>query len=388
MDPLNLLREWVTAGKRPELRGEYIYFDQAKFHRKTATAFRSLNGEGELYELDALWFYMENMQRSSHAVYIVSCSRRKITPVDVRDVTNVDRYLNSKASDIPNIVQSDYRDASGSTQSRSSKRRKTRQNTAPGSFYNSLPPVKPQNISSLPVVDWDDYKSREKPISTRDSILLSPTPLNLTENDYQSFWKLIDSIATNAERRRMPVSLENKKQKMLRSRVLNPVIVVPPGLASLMTISNAKAFLGEGRYIPASSFRSNEGSKQTLVTLKRTSKIDPEREAVFEIINDPVKELKTKSDWSRIIAVFALGKSWQFRRWEQPWNEPNYIFERTCGFYMHWDDTPVSANVKKWRLNYLSIAKELRHLDFKVSNRFWKAVDKFLPGHQNQRIFF
>jgi len=388
MDPLNLLREWVTAGKRPELRDEHIYFDQTKFHRKTPTAFRSHNGEGELYELDALWFYMENKQRSSHAVYIVSCSRQNITPVDVRDVTNVDRYLTSKVSDIPNVAQSDYGDTTCPAPSHSSKRRKTNHANEPGSFYNSLPPVKPQNISSFPAFNWDDYKSREKPIATRDSILLSSTPLNLTESDYQSFWKLIDNIATNAERRRTPVSVESKKQRMLKSRVLNPVIVVPPGLSSLMTISNAKAFLEEGRYVSASSLRHSEGSKQTVVNVKRQSRIDPTREAVFEIINDPVNQLKTKADWSRIVAVFALGKSWQFRRWEQPWNQPNYIFERTCGFYMHYADTPLNENVKKWRLSYLSIAKELRHLDFKVSNMFWKKVDKFLPGHQNQKIFF
>lgn len=394
MDPLSILREFITAKTPTEATKDEIILDSAVFNRNTPTRFRSHGGKGELYNIEALWFFHKNSMAENYSNYVMECRKKKITAIEVQDIKDLKRYLlsqvdESQVSSIERASSTNYEVMGGEAGASTKKRKRARSGR---SFLDSLPTAKP--FAWPPDADdvWKDPQSRIRHVQTRNNVMLSSKPLNFSEQEIDKYWDVINEISSQQpDAKRKKSQLENAALQAIKKRVEVPIIIVPPSVQSLLTMRNARSFIEDGKYKPnnkKSSDRVEDLDRPGVKIIMRESVIDSSRIAKFELICDPTKVLEKKEDWKRICAVFALGKEWQFRKWPDSWKNPAYVFHNAAGFYMHWDDTPVPHLVRTWRVSWLAVAKNKRHLDQSRSNDFWKKLDYSLCSHNNRKLFY
>ncbi|KAF7101493.1 hypothetical protein CFC21_102816, partial [Triticum aestivum] len=87
----------------------------------------------------------------------------------------------------------------------------------------------------------------------------------------------------------------------------------------------------------------------------------------FEVRDKPAS-LKA-DDSARVVAVFVLGKEWQFKDW--PFKGHVDIFNK--------DDSVDSAKVvKQWNVKIIFISKNKRHQDRPAALEVWDRLDEFV----------
>ncbi|VAH95937.1 unnamed protein product [Triticum turgidum subsp. durum] len=94
-----------------------------------------------------------------------------------------------------------------------------------------------------------------------------------------------------------------------------PIILVPSASQTLITIYNVKDFLEDFVFVPSDEkMRAMKGSpKPECVTLQKKHVRGAGGPVAFEVRDKPAS-LKA-DDWARVVAVFVLGKEWQFKDW-------------------------------------------------------------------------
>ena len=104
-------------------------------------------------------------------------------------------------------------------------------------------------------------------------------------------------------------------------------------------------------------------------------------EAGYEIIDSPLR--LSSSDWERVVAVFAMGKDWQFKGWK--WPTAVEVFSNSLGVYLQYNDVlaPPDA-IQKWNVTVLDLSKTRRHLDRTTSLHFWRLLDEFVSQHKRE----
>ncbi|KAF2284240.1 hypothetical protein GH714_020039 [Hevea brasiliensis] len=85
----------------------------------------------------------------------------------------------------------------------------------------------------------------------------------------------------------------------------------------------------------------NEGAKPDCVTVQKKFSTDRNRVMTAYEVRDKPSALKAK-DWDRFVAVFVLGKEWQFKDW--PFEDHVEIFNKIIGFFMRFEDDSISKN--------------------------------------------
>ncbi|GJN23812.1 hypothetical protein PR202_gb11495 [Eleusine coracana subsp. coracana] len=164
-----------------------------------------------------------------------------------------------------------------------------------------------------------------------------------------------------------------------------PIILVPSASQTLITIYNVKEFLEDGVFVPSEErMRAMKGVKPESVTVQRKLMVRGDRPGAtggsvsFEVRDKPAS-LKS-DDWGRVVAVFVLGKEWQFKDW--PFKDHVEIFNRVIGFYVRFEDDSVEAAkvVKQWNVKIISISKNKRHQDRTAALEVWERLDEFMRG--------
>jgi hypothetical protein len=95
-----------------------------------------------------------------------------------------------------------------------------------------------------------------------------------------------------------------------------PIILVPSASLTLITIYNVKEFLEDGVFMPSEErMRATKGGKPESVTVqKKLIRTERAGGAVSFKVRDKPASLKS-DDWGRVVAMFVLGKEWQFKDW-------------------------------------------------------------------------
>lgn len=123
------------------------------------------------------------------------------------------------------------------------------------------------------------------------------------------------------------------------------IIVVPSSLVpGNISKFNAVEFLRDGVY-----------------TLPEENDDDPANIFFKDILGKQLKfEVRSdvynfsKYDWRRVVAVFVKGVEWEFENW--PSNETSLsILLKVKGFYLKYDDLPISANVQKLKVSIKNV---------------------------------
>lgn len=104
-----------------------------------------------------------------------------------------------------------------------------------------------------------------------------------------------------------------------------PIILVPSAFQTLITIYNVKEFLEDGVFIPTDvKVKQMKGPKPECVTVQK--KFSRDRVVAAYEVRDKPSALKPE-DWDCVVAVFVLGKEWQFKDW--PFKDHVEIFNKS-----------------------------------------------------------
>jgi parafibromin len=105
------------------------------------------------------------------------------------------------------------------------------------------------------------------------------------------------------------------------------IILVPSAFQTLITIYNVKEFLEDGIYIPTDvKVKQMKRPKPECVTVQKKFSTDRNRVMTAYEVRDKPSALKA-DDWDRVVAVFVLGKEWQFKDW--PFKDRVEIFNKS-----------------------------------------------------------
>ncbi|KAA6425633.1 MAG: PAF1 complex [Trebouxia sp. A1-2] len=173
------------------------------------------------------------------------------------------------------------------------------------------------------------------------------------------------------------------RSKMVKG---TPIILVPPGETATITMWNAKAFLEQGQY------ESMETSRQGAAAAGRGKlpkdrihrSVGRARPIRYEITDRAPSD---KATWDRVVALFCLGKAWQFKAYPKALfpgcdvGDTVALFSRVLGVYLHMTDEEVPADVKKWNVKILRLNRQNRHTDMAEAGHFYSELDKHLNAN-------
>lgn len=152
-----------------------------------------------------------------------------------------------------------------------------------------------------------------------------------------------------------------------------PIIIVSPATTALLSLSNIKEFLEEGRFKePLPSNRPPEG----LVIVKHPSdKLISAGQQIMVVDN---VDMFSKPDyWDRVIAIFTTGQAWQFSKYK--YSQPDRLFQKYAGFYFGYLGEAAPQQIKNWNVTEIKVDRgDKRFRDKMIVRDFWSEIDKIL----------
>ena len=131
-------------------------------------------------------------------------------------------------------------------------------------------------------------------------------------------------------------SSSSKHAKLRRSSSAQrgtPIIVLPTGANSLLTVWNVEEFLRSGRFITTQESKAQLVSSAPKDGLRFKVALPGFAEPCeFRFVDNPRFQLRKKEgslgDWNKVVAVIANGEEWQFKGWPAGFATPADIFSR------------------------------------------------------------
>ncbi|ESW29088.1 hypothetical protein PHAVU_002G042300 [Phaseolus vulgaris] len=386
MDPLSALREFTMRGeveKIVRLNNEFRFGEEYTFPCWVETAFRST--KGNRYTLETLVHYIKN-HHLKHTEYIQNTFAVGIPSVTLPDRKPLLHYLQGTLASTDSI---EYRPEDPSFAPKSTLLPSQAQAQA-------QPQDQPDKLDLISLIT-----SVERPLKDRQALL---------ECKNRDFYSVLVAATKREEDRQRMESQQRKDGLVAKSRLMAaddrglgfsddmggydptpkpkmhlkgtkigegvPIILVPSAFQTLITIYNVKEFLEDGVYIPTDvKVKQMKGARPDCVTVQK--KLSRDRVVTAYEVRDKPSTLKP-DDWDRVVAVFVLGKEWQFKEW--PFKDHVEIFNKIIGFFMRFEDDSLESakNVKQWNVKIISISKNKRHQDRAAALDVWERLEEFV----------
>lgn len=178
-----------------------------------------------------------------------------------------------------------------------------------------------------------------------------------------------------------PALVSNLKKPSSSRAHREPIILLSPSASSLLRMSNIKSFLQNGLFVPADSAAASSTTANILHISRTLPGIDPTRPLRFILVDTPDQ---FKPDyWSRLVAVFTTGQTWQFKSYK--WTQPPELFSHALGVHVGWRGETVPDVVKSWGKGVVSVQldrwspaqrPEQRWRDREVVEFVWGAIEE------------
>jgi RNA pol II accessory factor, Cdc73 family, C-terminal len=175
-----------------------------------------------------------------------------------------------------------------------------------------------------------------------------------------------------------------------------PVIIVPKGMTSPITLVNAHEFLSNARFVPRDAMvkqQQQKGLRAPPTTFTRsiqTSSNSPSTGLLeYEIIDNPRKLGSDHREWERIVAVIVLGQSWQFKDWLKTpvaYNVPATLFDKVYGFFVSMEGDKLPPDVTNWAVHRAQINRDKRGLDSVMYASFWNGLDEWMKVYKAELL--
>lgn len=180
-------------------------------------------------------------------------------------------------------------------------------------------------------------------------------------------------------------------QKKWRSYLVGkkPIIILPKGMTAPITLVNAHKFFGE------SKFMSRDKMQKELRTKKQAPKTQFSRSVNarlgggtvdYELMDNPRSKLHRPEDWERVVAVVALGQSWQMKDWPGFYSNPVQLFHRVFGFYIGMEGDKIPKELQGWSVTQTKLNRDKRGLDSVTYASFWNALDEWMAIHKPELL--
>lgn len=406
MDPLSALRDFTVRGELDKIvrvGDEFRFGSDYTFPCSVETAYRSK--QGNLYTLETLLYYVRN-HHVKHTEYLQNARTQRIPTVTLPDRKPLLEYLQGKVASndaielfvpqnpkFPDSVTGDVEEyrpedptligirAASDEDEDENARIKASENVDYMSMIRSLErPLKDReallecrnrDFYSVLVASTRREEERQRMEShQRKDGLVAKSRLMGAEERGLGFWKDGDELGFD--------STPKPKMHLKGSKIGEgvPIILVPSASQTLITVYNVKEFLEDGVFIPSDvKVKQMKGPKPDCVTVQK--KFSRDRVVTAYEVRDKPSALKAE-DWERVVAVFVLGKEWQFKDW--PFKDHVEIFNKIIGFYMRFEDDSIESakNVKQWNVKIISISKNKRHQDRAAALEVWDRLEEFV----------
>lgn len=402
MDPLSVLKDFTTRkdlDKIERVGANYRFGSGYSFPCATETAYRSKGGS--LYTLEALVHYVKNIHLKL-GEYMQSTVKNSVPAVTLPDRKPLLDYLTGRVASSDSIDYLLLQQQNAQSQKQNEEYRPDQDNSAfvsrENDDANTVEEFGREDVDYIMLI-----RSNERPLKSRDAIL------ECKNRDFHSV--LVNSTKREEERQRIE-SHQRKDGLVAKSRLMGaeergivgfnddydagnpkskmrkigegvPIILVPSAFQTLITIYNVKEFLEDGVYIPNDvKAKEMKGVKPDCITVQKKFSRDRERVVTAYEVRDKPSALKP-DDWDRVVAVFVLGKDWQFKDW--PFKDHVEIFNKIIGFFLRFEDDSIESakTVKQWNVKIISISKNKRHQDRAAALEVWEKLEEFVRSRSH-----
>eukprot|EP00730_Choanoeca_flexa_P006859 TRINITY_DN12238_c0_g1_i1.p1 TRINITY_DN12238_c0_g1~~TRINITY_DN12238_c0_g1_i1.p1 ORF type:complete len:437 (+),score=109.81 TRINITY_DN12238_c0_g1_i1:61-1311(+) len=175
-----------------------------------------------------------------------------------------------------------------------------------------------------------------------------------------------------------PEKKDKEAAKPRKKTKRTPIIVVPAGTQSLITMYNVKDFLEKGVYTDYATLTAAGRPKPLSVVVSRKRE---DHTVPYRVVDNP--SLLKLEEWERVVAVVVQGATWQFKSWPETLNNkgPVDIFRKRKGFHFMYNNDTLNKNVSKWDVEVLKLNRTRRHMDRTAMYQFWQSLDKWTSKH-------
>ncbi|EDO27298.1 predicted protein, partial [Nematostella vectensis] len=151
-----------------------------------------------------------------------------------------------------------------------------------------------------------------------------------------------------------------------------PIIVIPAGSTSLITIYNAKELLQDFKFVSSDEKKKQGARRENEVLIQRRK--DASTTVPYRVVDNPTR--LQPNEWSIVFYLLSLYwvKIMVLLLLSYYCISPLFLVAR--GFHLKYDDTKTDPNVQKWDVTILTINRNTRHLDKASINSFWTNLDK------------
>lgn len=154
-----------------------------------------------------------------------------------------------------------------------------------------------------------------------------------------------------------------------------PIIIISPASTSLISLTNIKEFLEDGRFVEPSKSTNKKPENGIVIINHNSDKLVQSAQLIMVVDN---VDLFTKPEyWDRVIAIFTTGQAWQFAKYK--YSKPELLFQRYPGFFVNYLNDITPRQIKDWNVTELKVDRgERRFRDKLVVRDFWSQIEKVL----------
>ena len=168
-----------------------------------------------------------------------------------------------------------------------------------------------------------------------------------------------------------------------------PIIILPKGMTAPITLVNAHKFFGESEFMSREKMQLELRTKKQAPTTQFSRKVNARLGAgtvEYELMDNPRSKLHRPEDWERVVAVVALGQSWQMKDWPGIYSNPVQLFHRVFGFYIGMEGDNIPKELQGWSVTQTKLNRDKRALDSVSYASFWNALDEWMAIHKPELL--
>ncbi|CAJ0577465.1 unnamed protein product, partial [Mesorhabditis spiculigera] len=437
--PLQVLREYAQGRRtfKEIVQGNdtYYMFDGIVYDKNAKTNLTIYGRTDDYYTLESLYFIWERRD-ISHPAYVKEAARRSIRAVGRPDRRDLLDYLRGDRQEVPSNFDRlalptpsipAFRFKEFEPEHKRAKLDPSAETTVQWEAGSATSAVDESNLHEL-----DDNSTADKiaalrektanhqkratvlddmDITTDEAVPLPPSILRKLErvwhtrsncmesriknNDFSCVLKVIQGLKMRDERaarnnnnvdpnpRTKPgYSRYNQEQQDTdapkKRTCRTPIIIIPPSTNqySIISMYNVRNVLQELSFATEDvGKQQGKLEKEVLIQRKKGDETVP-----YRVVDAPQR--LTSEEWDRVVAVFAMGPTWQFKGWPLCKGDPNEMFHHVPGFHLTYDNANVHPNVAKLPIKVLALSPYKRHLDRARLQCFWEMVDRHIAKNK------
>ncbi|CAJ1959320.1 unnamed protein product [Cylindrotheca closterium] len=229
-------------------------------------------------------------------------------------------------------------------------------------------------------------QANEIPVGNSASILKGST-----EKDLSPVLKLyLDTMQPSKKMAAKQARIQDKAKRSWRPYLVGkkPVIILPKGMTSPLTMTNAHEFFGKSLFVPRDVMMKRGASARNAPTTfsRKLSQRLGGGMVEYELMDNPKSKLPTAKDWERVVAVVALGHGWQFKDWPGIYSNPVHLFAKTFGFYVGMEGAKIPQEIPQWSVVRQTLNRDKRGLDSVTYASFWNGLEEFMTIHKPEML--